>query len=50
MESNEAGFMVLGPGDIPAIGGVLPVFLAGGMVLPPQYNITINNMAAASVR
>ena len=49
IESKEAGFMVLGPGDIPAIGGVEPVFLAGGFVLPPKYNIAINVIAAASV-
>jgi len=41
--------MVLGPGDMPAIGGVVPVFLAGGLVVPPKYNVAINMIAAASV-
>jgi hypothetical protein len=49
IESKEAGFMVLGPGDIPAIGGVAPVFLAGGVVTPAQYNIAISITAAAIV-
>jgi len=47
IESEEAGFMVLGPWDIaPAAGAVAgPCFFAGGTVLPPQYKRAINVIA-----
>jgi hypothetical protein len=51
IESEEAGFMVLGPWALSPVAGCLvaTVVLAGGIVLPPQYKRAINIIATASV-
>ena len=51
IESKEAGFMVLGPWDIPPGACCIAAsgFLGAGTVLPPQYKRAINAIAITIV-